>query len=564
MSAVATPRRTPAERALLEALRADAWRLDDPERIESIYLAIIRTPGRFDAFELNVLYEMLMLGPTCITLMEQAENMGLSVDGGNTWMTEAVQAPAMAGAHRRLDLASLPFQMIISTLALVSDPNARESEDKGAWPYPSDAPPNYDDTIAERAVDMWRKHTRDMRTGWRNWTQPTAMPNLSASAFARAISTGNDERAQIVAPVLTLACEAVMKIAWLFECEERDALVFGAVSDRRLPQDRADAASMLRRFAEQQPELRKVPAYVHVAPRDPDDWMRPRDYVRALYPAADRDQTLAVVRDAIQNRRYIHDHIAVIEVDRNPIKMLVLAPEVFSRETNTVFLEAMVVHTKGAYLAEVMLNVEDPADPMAGLVLPFGSHAWRGLAGSAREEHMQNPRRDLPPDQATMAIILAAWRDLIVANVREQQYESTVTRDDKKGGGGKDRSGRKAKRGHTKVVRYLPRTVVIRREEEADRAAREGGSTRSLSRPFRVGAFARALRDGQNRSVDANDYALEINLPLRDDQTVVRPHIRGGTDEEKEALLAQDDVRLWKSWAAIDLLFATRRAGAGA
>lgn len=74
---------------------------------------------------------------------------------------------------------------------------------------------------------------------------------------------------------------------------------------------------------------------------------------------------------------------------------------------------------------------------------------------------------------------------------------------------------------------------------------------------FRVGTFARRLQPGHQRSKMADEYARAIGMPLREDQTVVQPHIRGGTEDERAALLATDDVRLWRSWAAIDLLYAS-------
>jgi hypothetical protein len=165
----------------------------------------------------------------------------------------------------------------------------------------------------------------------------------------------------------------------------------------------------------------------------------------------------------------------------------------------------------------------------------------------------------LPPDPHVAAVIVAAWRDLVVANVKEEQYDSNVTRDGGKGNRGAS-SPRKDRKAQTRVILYLPRTVVIRREEAAERAA--GGVKRQLSRPFRVGAFARLLRPGTKRSGDAENFAEEIGMPLRPDQTVVRPHIRGGTEEEREAMLAEDDVRLWRSWAALDLLYVRATPGA--
>jgi hypothetical protein len=67
-------------------------------------------------------------------------------------------------------------------------------------------------------------------------------------------------------------------------------------------------------------------------------------------------------------------------------------------------------------------------------------------------------------------MMLSVWRDLIVADVRDQQYEVEVVRKAK----GKARKGRT-----TEVVRYLPRRVALRRAERA--ALRRPASRRSAA-----------------------------------------------------------------------------------
>lgn len=548
MSTIATPRRTPVERALIDYVRADAWRFDDPaEREEDIAKLLRDAPGAYSIYELNALYEMVCLVPTVVEIVRARtsgdekiitfdiaprsledtvpEWLGMNT---TTWDEESVFT---AG-----DIPRIPFQLMVAITALASR--------------------GMDHDAVVRTLDVWRKHVMRMCQIWKDWTKPEALPNFVAVTIAHGESNSDSDavksRRPAMRPVLTLCCEAIMRLAWIFECEAADAITFGPVSERRLPRDPAAAVVTLRRFVEQQPELRKVPAFVHVATAG-TDWLRPRDYGRLRVQAADDEQTAAVAIDAITNRHYLHDHMAVIEVDRKPWKSLVLAPEYLDRVNGTRYLNAILTHEKGSFVAEVMVRGDTREDLVLGLVLPFGSHAWRGAP-----EGYGGDGTVLPPDSAVTALIVAAWRDLIVAKVRDEQYVQTVERDsdDKPG----RRPERKAKRGHVKVVRYLPRMVANRREEEADRA--EHGQHGPMRRAYRVGTFAKLLREGTKRSMEASEFAADVGMPLRDDQTVTRPHIRGGTEDEREALLAQDDVRLWRSWAAVDLAFATRTPGA--
>jgi hypothetical protein len=148
---------------------------------------------------------------------------------------------------------------------------------------------------------------------------------------------------------------------------------------------------------------------------------------------------------------------------------------------------------------------------------------------------------------AVELLILSAWRDLTVPDVRDEQFEVAIERKGK--AKGKQRRGRQA----STVVNYLPRRVAARRAEQAERD-QVGGPT--LRRLYPVGAFARRLAPGRQRSADAQAFATEIGMPLADHQTVVRPHWRGGTEEERKAAAESGEVpvRTWRSWSALDLL----------
>jgi hypothetical protein len=120
-------------------------------------------------------------------------------------------------------------------------------------------------------------------------------------------------------------------------------------------------------------------------------------------------------------------------------------------------------------------------------------------------------------------------------------------------GSGK-RAERLARRGDLAIVEYLPRLLAIRREEEAERKAR--GDKAPLRRVYRVGTFTKQLPEGQRRSPDAEAFARQIRIPLADWQTIVHPHWRGGTPEEREAAESSTEVPVkeWRSWDALDLL----------
>lgn len=552
--------RRPAERAMLAQLREDAWKFDNPEERERIFKECLKVSGRFDAFELNVLYEILLIGSTAENLQDELE---MCPEGevcmGHIILTDS--RLAMPDTGKSFMVETLPFALARGVCALLDDPNWIEPEPwSEVWSEWSRSLGHGGEALAKGMVIAWRDWTAQVRRMWPDWSDPRAYTTLLHTCQRRIDRFYGEDAAHAGMQPLVTLCETLLRLCWLYESEARDSLSFGPVSDRRLPDDEAERAILLRRYCEQQPELRREPAFVHVAPREAGDWLRPKDYASLPVLPTTQDQLSAILRDAFKNRRYVHDHVAVIEIDRKPIKSIVLAPELFQPTKDIIFLTAMVNHEKGSFACEVLIRFDrdedDPnviVNPRIALSLPFGSHAWRMLPDNGEhDQRLLNSRGTLPPDEHIAAVIIAAWRDLIVANVREEQYEQAVIR-----GGGRQNERRpaRAQKRHTRVVRYLPRTVVIRRAMEAQRQAT--GVTRHLSMAFRVGTFARRLQPGHQRSKVADDFARAIGMPLRTDQTVVQPHIRGGTPEEREALLATDDVRLWRSWAAIDLLYAS-------
>lgn len=145
--------------------------------------------------------------------------------------------------------------------------------------------------------------------------------------------------------------------------------------------------------------------------------------------------------------------------------------------------------------------------------------------------------------------LLAAWRDLVVADVREQQFEREV-RHRASAGPGRRREC-VVRRGEVDVIGYLPRRLAARRAQLED-AARRGA--RRPPRLYHVGVFVRRLPDGDQPSRGAAELAATLGLPLREGETCVDEHWRGGSPEERAAASADEAVRRWRSWSALDLL----------
>jgi hypothetical protein len=269
---------------------------------------------------------------------------------------------------------------------------------------------------------------------------------------------------------------------------------------------------------------------------------RSRRAIEELDLPEDRELVDRLAHEIKVGRHFALDHVAMIEVDEKNINRIVLAPEERADDGANLGLIGLVEHRRGIFAASCTVPVKTaeqspfrlPQDS-APTALTFAPAFMRQMIGEGAS--------------SIELIMLSAWRDLVVADVREQQYEREVVRKAK----GKARKGRA-----TEVVHYLPRLVAIRRSE---RTAREATGEPALRRLYPVGAYAKRLPEDQKRSLEAAAYAAKIGMPLADHQTVVQPHWRGGTEEDRRAAAEAADAptRVWRSWSALDLLRTRRR-----
>lgn len=317
------------------------------------------------------------------------------------------------------------------------------------------------------------------------------------------------------------------RLLWLAGCRDAPGL------------DEGERLAYLLRLAANQPVLGDWPALSRFVP-DRAEKVMPlsADAYRRFRRDGIPDDPALVSRlawEILNERHYLLEGISVVEVDELGIARVILSPEI--REGEGFRCGVMVDHTVGSIAAEVLI-AEDSDRPARALTYVPALEARAARAGESDEARA-----------AIELLVLAIWRDLVVPRVRDEQYEGRRTRK------ARGRGRRSQRRGGTEVNRYLPRTLVYRRARQ--RAARTAGRRNEPPRLYAVGTFARRLPEGQRRSREADKYAHEIGMPLADHQTVVHPHFRGGTAEERENAMQSsrgDEIRTWRSWSALDLL----------
>ena len=337
----------------------------------------------------------------------------------------------------------------------------------------------------------------------------------------------------------------LQRMWWVAECISRQGIALSGSHAPAFPADEMECVRLLCRMAANQPTLAGGAALQRQVPLRADRWLSLTDRSRRAIDELDLPEDPELVErltDEIKTgRHFALDHIATIEVDEMNIDRIVLAPEERADDGANLGLIGLVEHRRGTFVVSctVPVTTSEPSrirlpQESAPTALTFAPAVMRQAMGEGAS--------------SLELMMLSAWRDLVVADVREQQYEIEIVRKAK----GKARKGRA-----TEVVRYLPRRVALRR---AERAAREATGEPTLRRLYPVGAFAKRLPEGQNRSQEAEAYAARIGMPLADHQTVVQPHWRGGTEEDRRAAAEASDspARVWRSWSALDLL-RTRR-----
>jgi hypothetical protein len=350
------------------------------------------------------------------------------------------------------------------------------------------------------------------------------------------------------AAMLSPAFVDLQRLWWVAECISRKGIALSGSHAPAFPADEMECVRLLCRMAANQPTLAAGAALQRQVPLRADRWMsltdRSRRAIEELDLPEDRELVDRLAHEIKAGRHFALDHVAIIELDEMNMNRIVLAPEERADDGANLGLIGLLEHRRGTFVVSCTVPVKTaeqspsrlPQDsaPTALTFAPAFMQEMMGEGASAIE-----------------LMMLSAWRDLVVADVREQQYEQDVVRRAK----GKARKGRT-----TEVVRYLPRRVALRR---AERAAREATGEPALRRLYPVGAYAKRLPKGQKRSAEAEAYAAKIGMPLAEHQTVVQPHWRGGTEEDRRAAAEAADAptRVWRSWSALDLLRTRRRGG---
>lgn len=354
------------------------------------------------------------------------------------------------------------------------------------------------------------------------------------------------------------------RLAWLAECRLRRGAVLIPGRGEPLIGEAEEQLTYLMRLAANQPGLSNWPELARFVPRRAEGLLPLSEaaYRRFRQEGIPDDPALArrLVGEIVDQRHYALTAMSVIELEELGVKRIVLTPEERPESTVTgrqpAFMCGFLVdHVAGSFAGTATIGNEDTfaeAGRRASFLVPAILDRVAGELSSSDPEPSGDLSRDMTPvheaQSAVELLVLAAWRDLVVPEVREQQYE--VDRVRKAKGAGK----RAAKRGRLEVIRYVPRRLVYRR------AAREAAQREGRPEPrelYAVSAFARRLPNGQERSADAEAFAREIGIPLAGHQTVVRPHFRGGSAEERAAAMERgfgDQIRQWRSWSAIDLL----------
>jgi hypothetical protein len=254
------------------------------------------------------------------------------------------------------------------------------------------------------------------------------------------------------------------------------------------------------------------------------------------------------------------DAMSVIELEELGIRRIVLTPEerpeMLIGGVNPAFIIGFLIDQEEGTLSGSMTLHPEPPEMQPKRVVSNIPAITNYMLGREQfvydEDELSDEQVSIMPKvywDATAAIelvILSAWRDLVVPEVRDQHYVIDRVRK------GKGTGKRAAKRGNIEVIRYLPRRLVYRRESLA--ASHEG--QRRIRQVHAVGTFSKLLPEGQHRSAEADAFAKEIGMPLAAHQTIVKPHYRGGTKEERELAEERDQlsIKKWKSWSAVDIL----------
>jgi hypothetical protein len=350
------------------------------------------------------------------------------------------------------------------------------------------------------------------------------------------------------------------RLAWLSECKLRGGAVLARDRGEPLVGEPEEQIAYLLRLAANQPGLSNWPELARFVPRRSESLLPLSDVAYRRFRRqglpSDPDLSNRLVEEIVEARHYALDTISVVELEELGVRRIVLTPEE-KPEPSVIGAEGsfhcafLVDHDAGTFTGTASLGDEATAEGFGRRAVVMIPAITQHAAGEpqARSEDREWGLDAFHEAQAAIELlILSTWRDLVVPSVREEHYE--IDRLRKAKGSGK----RAAKRGNLEIVRYIPRRLVYRR------AAKEAAVNEGRQEPktlHAVSAFSRRLPEGKKRSPEAERFAVEIGIPLAAHQTIVKPHFRGGTEDERKAAMESGfgrQVRRWRSWSALDLL----------
>jgi hypothetical protein len=356
---------------------------------------------------------------------------------------------------------------------------------------------------------------------------------------------------------------AWQRLLWLAECAYRRGAVVAPGRGEPLVGDEDEQLTYLIRLGGEQPGLAGWPELARFIPRRADGLLPMTEAAYQRFRkdgiGADHELSVRLAEEIVHRRHYALSSVSVIELEELGIRRIVLTPEeqplaAMTGNQAAFHLGFFVDHVAGGFYGRAQTFAEPLAefDNRRALVTAPAILEQAAVLDEETAGAHANGRKIPPAVEEAIAavelIVLAAWRDLVVPEVRDQHFE--IDRVRKVKGGNRKRA---AKRGDVEIIRYIPRRLIMMREER-ERVMRTGEHT--LRRLYPVGGFSRRLPEGQRRSKTAEAFAAESGIPLKPWQTVVQPHWRGGTPEEREHAAADPelDVRHWRSWSALDLL----------
>lgn len=237
----------------------------------------------------------------------------------------------------------------------------------------------------------------------------------------------------------------LQRLWWLAECVYRKGVVLSGSLAPALPADEMECVRLLCRMAANQPTLAAGAALQRQIPLRADRWMsltdRSRRAIEELDLPDDPNLVERLADDIITGRHFALDHLAIVEVDDMNVDRIILAPEERADDDATLSVFGLVQHRSGVFAVTCIVadkTVEQsPFRPPQDLIPPALTFA------PAFMEQMPSGGGA----SSLELMMLAAWRDLVVAEVREQQYEMEVIR----------KAKGKARRSHTvETVRYSP------------------------------------------------------------------------------------------------------------